>query len=140
METYSGKSHQREQEGTLLPACILGTVPGRELFCDFTFAGLWLESFWPSALRHSAILLCLTTRHDAVMKSHGPQEAVRMVIIVIITFTKPILCDRFHREMAREIAKCNESSTLLFIFQESKLSHSEETTFPASPRYQLIQR
>lgn len=61
------------------------------------------------------------------MKSHSPQEAVRMVIIVIITFTKPILCDRFHREMAHEIAKCDESSALLFIFQGSELSHSEET-------------
>lgn len=27
-----------------------------------------------------------------------------MVIIVIITLTKPILCDRFHREMPHEIA------------------------------------
>lgn len=54
------------------------------------------------------------------MKSPGPQEAVRMVIIVIITFTKPLLCDRFHREMAREIANCDESSILIFIFQDLK--------------------
>lgn len=60
------------------------------------------------------------------MKSHGPQEAVRMVIIVIITFTNPVLCDRFHREMAREIAKCDGSGTLLCILQDSKLSHCEE--------------
>lgn len=127
METYSGKSHRREQEGARLPACVLGTVPGRELFCDFAFAGLWHESFWLSALGHSATLLCLTTRHDAVMKSPGPQEAVRMVIIVIVTFTKPLLCDRFHREMAREIANCDESDILIFIFRDSKLSHGEET-------------
>lgn len=127
MEIYSGKSHRREQEGTRLPACVLGTVPGRGLFCDFAFAGLWRESFWLSALGHSAALLCLTTRHDAVMKSPGPQEAVSMVIIVIITFTKSLLCDRFHREMAREIANCDESGILVFIFQDSKLSHGEET-------------
>lgn len=69
---------------------------------------------------------CLTIHHDAVLNSHGPQEAVRMVIIVIITFTKPILCDRFHREMAHEIAKCAESSTL-FILQDSTGRHREET-------------
>lgn len=79
------------RKGSQLPACFLGTVPERELFCDFAFAGLWRESFWPSLLRHSDTLLCLTIRHDAVMKFHSPQEAVRMDIIVIITFTKPIL-------------------------------------------------
>lgn len=88
---------------------------------------MWRESFWLSALGHSATLLCLTTRYDAVMKSPGPQEAVSMVIIVIITFTKPLLCDRFHRGTAREIANCDESGILVFIFQDSKLSHGEET-------------
>lgn len=116
----AGKAVIENRKGSQLPACFLGTVPGRELFCDFAFAGLGCESFWPSVLRHSATLLCLTIRHDAVMKFHGPQEAVRMVIIVIITFTKPILCDRFHREMPHEIAKCGESSTLLLILQDSR--------------------
>lgn len=123
-----------------MPACLLGTVPGRELVCDFAFAGLWRESFWPSALRHSATLSCLTSHYEAVMKSPSPQEAVRMVIIVIITFTRPVLCDWFHREMAHEIAKWDESSTLLFIVQDSKLSNSEETELsPAPLRYQLTQ-
>lgn len=126
METYSGEAITGNRKGSRLPGRFLGTLPGRELFCDFAFAGLWCESVWPSLLRHSATFFCLTNHHDAVLKSHGPQEAVRMVILVIITFTKPILCDQFHRETAHEIAKCAESGAL-FISRDSTGCHREET-------------
>lgn len=58
-----------------------------------------------------------------------PQEAVVMVVIVI-AFTKHLFWDQFRSEILGGIVTFQEDSSILFIFQDIKLSQWRNVHLP----------
>lgn len=102
----SRKSLQREKAGgAYRQRVFLGLCYGDKLFC-----GLPCTDFWHGNLPSSSqppSLLCLTAGFMSTtkpsVKCHNLRETFEMVMSVIITSPKHLLCDQFYREISPAI-------------------------------------
>lgn len=101
----SRKSLQREKAGGAYRQTVfLGLCYGDRLFCGFLCADFWHGNLPSSS--HPPSLLCLTAGFTSTtkpsVKCHNLRETFEMVVSVIITSPKHLLCDQFHRDFSRD--------------------------------------